>query len=213
MLVIPRTKTLIAEMPKTGTTWMRRNLTNWQEAVPIDRASPRHDAPSCYVEGREDDWLKLFVFREPVQWCMSAFEYYSWCMNTDRVTQKVVDQYDHTYFSYFPFEDWTHQQWWEFLAERPGHLTEYFSLYLDWADQVIPLCHVRQALHSLWKQDKVCALNEVHLLRSPKENKSAGVWKRHTGLDALINQVREQEATLFERYQDAVREYKVAYSC
>lgn len=75
-LLLPHSDTLILEVPKCGTNWIRAALTacriEWREELPIvEGVGPRHNPASCYVPHRTT-WASI---RHPIGWIESYWRY------------------------------------------------------------------------------------------------------------------------------------------
>lgn len=75
-LLLPHSDTLILEIPKCGTNWIRAALTQnrveWREEAPItEGVGPRHNPAECYPPHRHV-WASV---RHPIGWVESYWRY------------------------------------------------------------------------------------------------------------------------------------------
>lgn len=201
MLIFPQQKTAIVEMPKTGTTWLRKVLTGWEEGTPKGNACERQGHWGNYEI--PDGYLRVAVFREPVSWCISAWEYHTSRLRDNQLPVSRINQEHHPYFEAFPARVWSHSDWWRYTAGRPGLLTEFFRQYLSEADLVIPLPVLREDTLMLYDTGNVAAESRDIIRNTLAANTGPRQWRKPVDKQILasIAQVREQEAELFEAYR------------
>jgi hypothetical protein len=204
MLTFDGSKTVIFEMPKTGTTWLRQNLQDWRQGTTLRNVCPRHAQPEDFAEALNPEYRKILIFREPLEWCVSFWEYHNTEVEVPKAGLPVSRHYAH--HELFGFNRRNQAECWEHLLSNPGRLSRYFFSFINYADLIIPFTDLREAFHLLKSANYFRAYGD--LLTADEVNVGKGEWK--TGeFDTYRTYIEHNERELFQRYRQCVTSWKI----